>query len=240
MRVLAVDTSSSVAAVAVLDEKELLGEYILNHKKTHSQKLVPMIDQILSSLELKTEDIDIFAAATGPGSFTGLRIGITTIKAMAFALKKPVVGIPSLDALAHNIQAGDTLICPIMDARNDQVFTALYRNNGTEQMKMTEYLGVEIHELIQLIKGKNMKVIFNGDGVFVHEKLLKTELGENCSFAPLSHMLHRASSVAQLALLEAASRRTENCMDMVPFYLRKPQAERELEKKHKEKMSEQV
>lgn len=238
MRILAVDTSSSVVAVAVMDEKMLLGEYILNHKKNHSQSLVPMIDELLKSLELQPENIDIFAASSGPGSFTGLRIGITTIKAMAFAVMKPVVSIPTLDALAYNIPLTDALVCPIMDARNNQVFTALYKIEDKEQLKITEYMGVEINELVQIIKGKNMNVVFNGDGVLLHEQYLKMELGERCRIAPKCHLLHKASSVAQLALLEASAGRIESCMDMVPFYLRKPQAERELEKKRKENLAE--
>lgn len=235
MRVLAVDTSSSVAAVAVMNERELLGEYVLNHRKTHSQKLVPMIDELLRNLELRPEDIDVYAAANGPGSFTGLRIGVTTIKAMAFALQKPVVSVPVLDALAYGLPMTEALVCPIMDARNNQVYTAIYKFVDGAQKKLTEYMGVPIQELVQIIKGKNSDVIFNGDGVLVHSEYLKTELGEKCRFSPLCLMQQRASSVAQLALHEASLGRLESCFNMVPFYLRKPQAERELEKKQQNK-----
>lgn len=231
MKVLAVDTSSSVAAVAVLDERELLGEFILNNKKTHSQKLVIMIDTIMQNLGLTPQDIDIYAASSGPGSFTGLRIGITTVKAMAYAANKPVISIPALDALAFNVPDTEALVCPMMDARNNQVYTALYGREKGRQVNITEYMGVPVSELIQIIKGKNRDVLFVGDGVLLHTEYLKSELGPRCHFPPSYLLQQRASSVAQLALFKADEGMLESCFDMVPFYLRKSQAERELDKK---------
>lgn len=231
MKILAVDTSSLVAAVAVSEDTNILGEFYIHHKKTHSQKLMPMISELLKSLEIEPKDLDAFAASSGPGSFTGLRIGVTTIKAMAYAVEKPVVSVPTLDALAYNIPVIDSLICPMMDARNNQVYTAVYKWEKGLQVKMTEYMGVPLPELIQVIRGKNQKVIFVGDGVEVHREKLKAELGEACEFAPPSLRMQRASSVAQLAFLKVSCGLTESCFDMVPFYLRKSQAERELEKK---------
>lgn len=233
MKVLAVDTSASVAAVAVMDDASLLGEYLLNHGKTHSQKLVPMIKELMDGLELLPGDIDLFAAASGPGSFTGLRIGVTTIKAMAFAAKKPVVSVPTLDALAYAIPLSDDLmVCPIMDARNRQVYTALYSLENGRQKNITEYMGVSVDELVKLIKSKKRKVIFTGDAVHLHRESLKTGLGEDCDFAPPCMLVQRASTVAQLALIRASGGELESCFDMVPFYLRKSQAEREYDKKH--------
>ncbi|NJD04255.1 MAG: tRNA (adenosine(37)-N6)-threonylcarbamoyltransferase complex dimerization subunit type 1 TsaB [Ruminiclostridium sp.] len=234
MRILAVDTSSAVAAVAIMNERELLGEFILNHKKTHSQKLIPMIDVIMKNLELSPEDIDVYAASSGPGSFTGLRIGITTIKAMAFAAKKPVVSVPALDALAYNVPNTGALVCPMMDARNNQVYTALYKFEKGMQVNISEYMGVPVQELVQIIRGKNSDVLIIGDGVLIHKEYLKSELGPRCHFPPQYLLQQRASSVAQLALNKAAEGKLENCFDMVPFYLRKSQAERELEKKRQE------
>ena len=232
MKVLAVDTSAGVAAVAVMENGILLGEYILNHKKTHSQKLMPLIKGLMDNLELKPSDIDIYAVSNGPGSFTGLRIGVTTIKAIAYAANKPVMGIPTLDALAFNISPTDSLICPIMDARNNQVYTAVYKWEKNIQVNITEYMGIPISELVQRIKGKNQSVIFTGDAVEIHKDFLKEELGEMCEFAQESLLLQKASSVAQLAAIRFSERKTENCFDLVPFYLRKSQAEREYEKKH--------
>lgn len=231
MKVLAVDTSTMVAGVAIMEDNKLLGEYLLNHKKTHSQKLMPMLDNIMKELELKPTDIDLYAASTGPGSFTGLRIGVTTIKSIAYGAKKPVIGIPTLDALAFNIPLSEALICPIIDARNNQVYTSIYKWEKDTQVKLTEYLGIPVTELVQLIKGKNQKVIFTGDGVEMHRDFFKNELGENCDFAPGSLQLQRASSVAYLALERAGEEGVESSFDLVPFYLRKSQAEREYDKK---------
>lgn len=231
MKVLAVDTSSSVAAVAVMDGLQLLGEYSLNHRKTHSQKLMPMVKELLDSLELKPEDIDLYAASSGPGSFTGLRIGITTVKAIAYAVGKPVASVPTLDALAFNMALSDKLICPMLDARNQQVYTAVYRWEKQAPVKLTEYMGIHIRELAELVKGKNQAAVFLGDAAELHKDLLRSELGEHFDLAPANLQLQRGASVAQAALYMAAQGMLENCFDMVPFYLRKSQAERELEKK---------
>lgn len=233
MKVLAVDTSSSVAAVAVMEDAALLGEYLLSHGKTHSQKLVPMIKELLDALELLPGEIDLFAASVGPGSFTGLRIGVTTVKAMAFAVQKPVVSVPTLDALAYGIPVpGESLVCPIMDARNRQVYTALYTVENGLLKNVSGYMGVPVDELLKLIKCKTRKVIFTGDAVPAFRETLKTGLGEACEFAPPCMLAQRASTVAQLALIKASAGELENCFEMVPFYLRKSQAEREYDNKH--------
>ena len=231
MKTLAVDTSSGVAAVAVMDNETLLGEYILNHKKTHSTKLMPMVDELLRSLELTPEDIDVYAASIGPGSFTGLRIGVTAVKSMAFAVRKPVIGIPTLDALAHNVPVTDSLVCPVMDARNNQVYTAVFARENGIQANITGYMGITVLELAAIIRGKNRKAVFIGDAVEIHREFFTKELGDACEFVPGNMMLQRASSVAQLAYLKALKGEFENCFDMIPFYLRKSQAEREYDRK---------
>ncbi|HHV28033.1 MAG TPA: tRNA (adenosine(37)-N6)-threonylcarbamoyltransferase complex dimerization subunit type 1 TsaB [Clostridium sp.] len=231
MKILALDTSALVAAVAVMEDDRLLGEYMLNHRKTHSQQLIAMIKEVLGSLELAPKDIDVFAASTGPGSFTGLRIGVTTIKAMAYATGKPVVSVPTLDAIAYNIPMNSFAICPVMDARNNQVYTALYDWNENAQKRITEYMGIPVSELVELIKGMGKKVIFAGDAAKMHEEYFKKELGDDCVIAPGNLLLQRASSVAHIAYLKAVDNEVESSFDMVPFYLRKSQAEREYEKK---------
>lgn len=231
MKILAVDTSSSVASVAVMEDEKLLSEYSINHKKTHSQKLMPMIKEVMGSLELRPQDVDVYAAASGPGSFTGLRIGVTAVKAMAYAVKKPVISVPTLDAIAYNIPMCHCLICPIMDARNNQVYTALYRWEGGRQKKMLDYAGMDLEELIGLIKDKGHETIFLGDAVEVHEDHLKRQLGDLCRIAPGNLLLQKASSVAYAALLKARQGELEDCFAMSPYYLRKSQAERELEKR---------
>lgn len=231
MKVLAIDTSTVVAAVALMDDEKLLGEYSINNKKTHSQKLMVMIDEIMKDLDIKPSEIDVFAASIGPGSFTGLRIGVTTAKAMAYATSKPVVGVPTLDALAYNIVTSEFIICPILDARNSQVFTALYEVKGKRFERITEYMGIPVSELVQIIVQNNKKVIFTGDAINLHKDYFKSELEENCEFAPLGNRLQRGASVAELALMMAKEGKFTSSFELVPFYLRKSQAERELEKK---------
>lgn len=231
MKILAVDTSANVATVAITENDRVVGEYFINHGKTHSQKLMPMIKELMKSLDVNCADIDLFAASNGPGSFTGLRIGVTSIKAMAYVAQKPVIGVPTLDALAYNIPANESLICPIMDARNNQVYTAIYQWEQDKMVRVSEYMGIPIEALLKLIQSKNSKTTFLGDGVTLHRNLLKESLEEQCVFAMENSMLQRASSVAKAASIMIAEGKVENYFEMVPFYLRKSQAEREYDKK---------
>ncbi len=234
MRVLAIDTSSNVATVAVMEDELLLGEYILNHKKTHSQKIMTMIEQILSELELTVQDIDIFAAAIGPGSFTGLRIGVATVKALAHATGKPVVSVGTLEALAYNVPYAEHIIVPIMDARRDNVFTASYIwDEGFKEIGEPE--AISIDECLESC-GEFLDTIFVGDGVKVHRDYIKEKLGDKAIFPPANALNSRASSVAALALDKAKRGETQSYLEMKPYYIRKSQAERELEEReNKEK-----
>lgn len=231
MKILAVDTSSMVASVAILENTTLLAEYSVNNGKTHSQKLMSMIRGLMEDLGLKPRDMDVYAAASGPGSFTGLRIGVTTVKAMAYAAEKPVAGVVTLDGLAYNIAPCDFLLCPMLDARNNQVYTALYKWEKNNQVKVTEYMGIDIKELARLIKGRNQEALFLGDAVDIHRDFLMSELKEKCHFAQGNLNMARASSIGSLAFAKASAGKLEDSFDMVPFYLRKSQAERELERK---------
>lgn len=236
MKALAVDTSTAAAGIAVVDEKGLLAEFLIKDLKTHSQKLVPMLKELLDSLRLTPADIDIYAAVTGPGSFTGLRIGVTTVKALAYALKKPVAGVPSLDALANAaVAAGDAIICPIMDARNNQVYTAVYKQQNGIMTNLSGYMGLHVSELVKLLEEKyeKMNVLFTGDGVLLHRDFLKIELNARCNFMPDFTLHQMAASAAQLALLRHARGEDIDQMELEPFYLRPSQAEREYSKKQK-------
>lgn len=229
MKILAVDTSSMIAAVAVKEGNTLLGEYILNDGHTHSQKLIPMIMELMSGLGLQPTDIDVYAASIGPGSFTGLRIGVVTVKSMAYAVNKPVVGVPTLDALAYNLPPGDKLICPIIDARNMQVYTAFYSWDEGIFTRKSDYMAVAVQELSEKLKDIKKQCVFTGDGVLVHKELLKSLMGEKVFFAPGNLLLQKASSVAELGLLKFLEGQYEKPFDLTPFYLRKPQAERKFD-----------
>jgi tRNA threonylcarbamoyladenosine biosynthesis protein TsaB len=234
MRALAIDTSTATAGIAVVNETGLLAEFLLKDMKTHSQKLVPMLSEILESLRLKLSDIDIYAAVTGPGSFTGIRIGVTTVKALAYALKKPTAGITSLDALANAAAVSeDKLVCPMIDARNNQVYTALYRSRGGALENLSGYMGIHVSELLKQIEDKagTSKILFTGDGVMLHRDFLRIGLGDHCMFMPDFALQQIAASAAQIAFTKALTKDTSDCMELMPYYLRPSQAEREFSRK---------
>ena len=231
LRVLAIDTSSVVATVAIMDDEKLIGEYVLNHKQTHSQKIMPMIEELLASSELRIQDIDVFAVASGPGSFTGLRIGAATMKGLAHAMNKPIIGVSTLDGLAFNLPYCNYIISPIMDAKNEQVYNALYKWIDDTFYIVEEYRVIPLKQLIAELKEKNETVMFTGDGVPVYREKLTKELGELCKFSTLANGMQRASTIAELALQRAKNGQFDDYMTFKPFYLRKSQAEREYEKK---------
>lgn len=183
MKVLALDTSSNVATAAVMEDGKLLGESILNHKKTHSQKIMVMIEELLKDLELTVRDIDLFAAANGPGSFTGLRIGVATVKALAHSVNKPVAGVSTLAGLAYNMPYAEHIIVPIMDARRNQVYTASYiwDEDGFKELSPDEAMSIE--ECVANC-GELLDIIFVGDGVDVYREYIKEKLGDRAHFAP--------------------------------------------------------
>lgn len=232
MKVLAIDTTSNVATAAVVSDGLLLGERVLNFKKTHSQKIMPMIAELLAELELKAADIDVFAAANGPGSFTGLRIGVATIKALAHSVNKPVVGVSTLAGLAYNLPFCEHIIVPIMDARRNQVYTASYiwDEDGFKELSPDEAISIE--ECADSC-GELLDTVFVGDGVPVHREYLTERLGERAHFAPASALMQRASSIAMIAEEKAKRGEVMRYDELIPFYLRKSQAEREYEEKHK-------
>lgn len=222
MNILAIDTSALTATAAVLADDTLLGEVSTTTRLTHSQSIMPMIDELLEKVSLDISEIDLFACSQGPGSFTGLRIGIGTVKGLAYGLEKKVVGVSTLEALAHNIAFTDCIISPIMDARRGQVYNALYKyNNGRLECK-TEPRALSVEELCSEL---TEKTVFVGDGVKVHREKISTLLGDKVLFAPPQHCLQRAGSVAYAALNKEAI----DAAELTAVYLRKPQAERERE-----------
>lgn len=229
MKILALDTSTKVASVAVMDENNLLAEYFVNNnEKNHSKRLMPMIGSILKDLELRAEDIDYYAVSNGPGSFTGLRIGVTTVKGMAYASSKKVVAVDTLDAIANNVSCVGTIVCSIMDARNRQVYVAMYDDGK----KIVEDTSIDIDELIDKVIFLGTKVVFVGDAVLVYRDYLKEKLEDNCIIPREIDLLPRASIVAQLAFYKIQSGDTLLSQELVPNYLKKSQAEREYEKKN--------
>lgn len=237
MKILALDSSGLVASAAVVEETvfggNLLAEYTVNYKKTHSQTLLPMLDEIVKMLELDLETVDAIAVAAGPGSFTGLRIGSATAKGLGLALEKPLVGIPTVDALAYNLYGTDKLICPIMDARRNQVYTGIYEFQGDQLEVIEPQMAAGVDELAEKLCGMNRDVIFLGDGVPVYgsrfDDLLEKlhQAGHRHFFAPAHLNKQRAAAVGTLALRYMKEGRAESAAEHQPEYLRLSQAERE-------------
>lgn len=227
MKILAVDTSSAVASCAITDGDKLVAERILNNKMTHSQTLMPIIEAMFKESELSLSDIDLFAVANGPGSFTGLRIGVSAVKALAHSVNKPCTGISTLEAMAYNLVYSPYLVCPIMDARRGEVYTALYRFNADKAETIIPDTAMPVWEIAEEIKKLDEKVVFLGDGVPVHRECIENILKEKAIFAPVHLNAQRASSCAY-----AAQNKEQIKYSMLaPVYLRKSQAEREYEER---------
>ncbi len=231
MKILALDSSGLVASVAVVSEDVLLAEYTINYKKTHSQTLLPMLDEIVKMIELDLKDIDAIAVAAGPGSFTGLRIGSSTAKGLGLALNKPIIAVPTVEGLAFNLYGTDKLICPIMDARRNQVYTGLYEFKGTEFAVVEPQEAVGIDEIADKINQLDRSVIFLGDGVEVYQDQLKTLMKVPYSFAPLHLSKQRAGAIGALGVIYFKKGLVEDADLHRPTYLRLSQAERELAEK---------
>ena len=233
MKILALDSSGLVASVAVVENDNLIAEYTINHKKTHSQTLVPMLDEIRNMTELDMESIDAIAVAAGPGSFTGLRIGSATAKGLGLALKKPIVAVPTVDALAYNLYGSDKIICPLMDARRNQVYTGLYEFVREEQKAIYEMkhlvaqCAVDIQEIADKINEFGREVIFLGDGVSVFAEKLADIIHVPYSFAPACCNRQRAACVAALGEVLYEKGCIQTAEEHAPDYLRLSQAERE-------------
>ena len=231
MKILALDSSGLVASVAVVEDNQLLAEYTVNYKKTHSQTLLPMLDEIAKMIELDLETIDAIAVAAGPGSFTGLRIGSATAKGLGLALKKPLIPVPTVDALAYNLYDSTGVICPMMDARRGQVYTGIYTFVNGEMQVIQEQCAISVEELAGRLKEEckkyGKKVVLLGDGVPVYREKVQEILQGQCEFAPASCNIQRAACVAVLGQSLAAAGKTVSSDDFAPEYLRMSQAERE-------------
>ena len=242
MKILALDSSGLVASVAVVEDDgvngNLLAEYTVNYKKTHSQTLLPMLDEIARMIELDLNTIDAIAVAAGPGSFTGLRIGSATAKGLGLALNKPLVHVPTVDALAYNLYGTDRVICPLMDARRNQVYTGIYEFRNNELSVIEPQMAVGIDVIAGKLRALGREVVFLGDGVPVFRKALMEELmqGMDFSFAPAHLNKQRAGAVAALAVSYVRAGKIETAAEHRPDYLRPSQAERErAEKEAREK-----
>lgn len=234
MRILAIDSSGLVATVAIVEdngsETKTIAEYTTNFKKTHSQTLLPMLDAITQMTEIDLESIEAIAVSGGPGSFTGLRIGSATAKGLGLALGKPLIHVPTVDGLAYNLCFTNQIVCPIMDARRNQVYTGIYRFENEKMIVLEEQMAIGIDELAEkLCQYEDCGVVFLGDGVPVHREHLEKELmnGRKISFAPAHMNAQRAAAYGALGIQYFKDGKIETAEEHRPDYLRVSQAERE-------------
>lgn len=235
MKILALDSSGLVASVAIVEDDNLIAEYTLNYKKTHSQTLLPMVDEIVRMTETDLHTIDAIAVAKGPGSFTGLRIGTATVKGLGLALDKPVIGVPTVEGLAMNLYDTKGLICPLMDARRNQVYTGIYRFENGKLLVVKEQVAVGIGEIIDALNMIGEPVTFLGDGVPIYKEVIEKDIRLPYSFAPAHVGRQRAGAIAVRAHFYWEEGRYAEAGAFMPEYLRLSQAERErMEREKKE------
>ncbi len=231
MKLLAIDSSGLVASVALIADDILVGEYTIHNKKTHSQTLLPMIADMLEMSGVEKGELDAIAVASGPGSFTGLRIGASTAKGLAQGLGIPIVPISALEGLAYNLQGSQTPVCPIMDARRGQVYSGIYDVSGRIPKVLYEDGARPIEEVIDRVKEIGKPVTFIGDGVPVFKEKLIEALSQLARFGNISVRYQKASSIALLGNIYFDDDRQVEAHEFVPRYLRTTQAERERKEK---------
>ncbi len=227
MKILAVDSSGLTASCAVVEDEVPVAEYTVSHKKTHSQTLMPMIAEICRMAELEPESLDALAVAGGPGSFTGLRIGAATVKGLAEAWNKPVVSVPTVDALAMNLFGCSDLVVPLMDARRNEAYTGIYSFAGGEFRIIEKQCALPLPSVIEKVNKIGKQAVFLGDGVPVFREQIKELIEVPYYFAPAGSNRQRASWVGVLAMRLFSEGQAVPASELGLQYLRMSQAERE-------------
>lgn len=228
MLILAIDTATKIGSVALYnDEVGIVGEINLYVKINHSNVIMKSIDSLFDLSEYTIKDVDKIAVTTGPGSFTGIRIGVAIAKGLAYSLKKPIIGINELDVLAETGEEREGLIVPLIDARKERVYYSQYKYENRKLVRKTEYKDGELRDILINLKGE--KVVFIGDGALVNQELIKEIMREENIIFSKVNSIPRAAMAAQMAL----QHEDDNIYTLEPFYLNKSQAEREKEEREK-------
>ncbi len=235
MNILAFETSGMAASVALMKENRIVGEMTVSTRLNHSEKLMPMIDELLEKTETSIKEIDALAVGTGPGSFTGIRIGVSTAKGLALALGIPVAAVSSLKVLACNGMYSDMLVCPIMDARRNQVYSGIFRWEGVELVEVLKEDAYDFEELLFVLKNKDCPVLFLGQDVEKFKGQINEVLDEKGIAAMPQANFPRAASVAGLAIKKIEENELENAFTLRPVYLRQAEAERQYQERMKKK-----
>lgn len=221
MKILSVDTSSNICSVAILENENCIDEISINDGKTHSENLMPLVEKILHENNIKLNSIELIAVVVGPGSFTGIRIGVASVKAIAEVLSVPIVAVTSLEGLAYNINSCKNNICSLIDARNNQVYAGMFDCKGNA---IEEYIADDINNVLDKFKKYN-NITFVGDASIIHKELIEKEI-ENPEFADFDKCLQSAKSVGKAGYEKYKLGIIENADTIAPKYLRKSQAER--------------
>ena len=223
MKILGIDTSTPCGGVGLIDDESVISEYLLNSPVTHSERLLAAVEFILKESRCTLQDIDGWAVSLGPGSFTGLRIGLATVKGLAFASGKPVAGVPTLDVLAAQIAPTPFLICPVLDARKKEVYAAFYRyENGSCPKLLTPYQAVKPEDLVKHVKERT---IFAGDGTRTYGDYLRNALSSLAIVLPAPFNLPHGTTVARLGLDRLRKNEAPDLATLTPIYVRPSEAE---------------
>lgn len=234
MFVLGIDTATKVAGAAVVGEERLIADRYIHNLKTHSQIIIPMIRQVMDDAGIKPHDLHGIAVTGGPGSFTGLRIGMSVAKTMGLALKIPVMGIPTLELLAWNLYRVEGLICPILDAKKNEVYTCIYKSIDSGLEELINPAALSIERLVSELSGyEKEKVNFLGDGVPVFGDIIREKLGSRALFGTMINSFPRAAAVAELGLRQLKKEQPGDSTFLQPVYLRKSEAELTWEQKNR-------
>lgn len=231
MKILGIESATITASCAVSEDEKLLCEYSQSYKRTHSEKLMPLIKKILEDNELTLKDIDAIAISKGPGSYTGLRIGAAIGKALAQAIDIPVISVPTMMSLAANVYDTERYIVPILDAKGGRVYSGIYKWEDNKLVAVKEQFPTNIEDLIDIVNKLDKHVVLNGDGCVAYKEILNEKLTVNTVYAPERFHVLKASSVNFIGYQMAENTETMSCYDFVPEYLRPSQAERMSDKK---------
>ena len=226
MKILGIESSGITASCAISEDEILLCEYTQNHKKTHSEKLMPIIVKALEDNEISLNDIDVIAISKGPGSYTGLRIGAAIAKGLAQALDVPMVAVPTMKALAANIFDNNKYIVPILDAKGGRAYSGIYKWENNKLMTIKEQFPVNIDELANIINDLDGDVVLNGDGSVNYKEVLQSKINKKIYFAPDKYNILSASSINHVGYQLIKENKMISCYDFSPEYLRPSQAER--------------
>jgi tRNA threonylcarbamoyladenosine biosynthesis protein TsaB len=227
MKILAIETSTMLGGIAIMDDLSgLIAEVRLNVKSTHSERLMTEIAHVLKQAELKVSDIDVFAIAIGPGSFTGLRIGLSTVKGFSYATGKPIVSVPTLEALAWNYPYCSYPVCTMLDARKKEVYAALFKWGDGGVTRLIDEVSIRINRVLEDIKlSSDKKIVFTGEGAILYKDKIIEVMGNKAIFASPEKIVPSPANVASIGIKKTIKGEFSEPVSLVPFYIRRSEAE---------------